>query len=244
LSQLLTTKKARRLISSVGNYLRNRGHRKTTFFYLAGFLVLILVSIVIKTVHYARTNTFRLLPEEVYQMLGDKTSRCTKMKDCDLQPGDILLRRYVTKDSWLTNTAVGINFTHVGFYLGNDQTVEAHGREKNHKDDIRTDVFSTSMWAQDDIQNWAVIRPKKYGEKINEMKSNLISLANDPNYVFGIPRTGYKRVMCADFIFNELLRQKMVTSHDAPKIITPDYLLLIANNHPDDFEILGYGFEK
>mgnify|MGYP002631705118 CR=1 FL=1 len=166
------------------------------------------------------------------------------MKDCDLQPGDILLRRYVTKDSWLTNTGVGIYFTHAGFYLGNDQTVEAHGREKDHKDDIRTDVFSTSMWAQDDIQNWAVIRPKKYGTKISAVKNNLISLANDPNYVFGIPRTGYKRVMCADFIFNELLRQNMVTSHDAPKIITPDYLFQLISSQPGDFEIVGHGFEN
>jgi hypothetical protein len=239
-----SSKKFGQYLSSIGKYVHDHIIKKKIFVYLAIFLVLIVLLIVIKTVHYARTNTFRLLPAEVSQILSGKTSSCLKMKDCNLQPGDILLRKYVTKDSWLTDTVVGIHFTHLGFYLGNDQTVEAHGKEKDHKDDIRTDIFSTSMWAQDDIQDWVVIRPKKYGSKINAVKNNLLSIANDPNYVFGIPRTGFKRVMCADFIFDELVKQNIVTSQGASKIITPDYLLSVAKSHPNDFEIVGYGFKN
>lgn len=224
--------------------MRHLTLRKKVCLYFVIFIALLILLTIAKTVHYARTNTFRLLPEEVFQMLNDKTSTCAKIKDCALHPGDILLRRYVTKDSWLTETAVGIYFTHVGFYLGDDQTVEAHGREKDHKDDIRTNVFSTSMWTQDDVEDWVIIRPKKYGSKLDAIKNNLLTIADDPNYVFGIPRTGFKRVMCADFIFNELLKQKIVTSQGAPKIITPDYLLSVAKSHPDDFEIVGYGFKN
>lgn len=200
--------------------------------------------IAIWTFCYARIHTVRLLDTEVVQMLENTIPSCTKMTDCILQPGDILIRRYVTKDSLFTQTALGLYFTHAGFYLGDDQMVEAHGREKNPIDGIRTSYFSTSMWTKDSVQNWVVIRPKKYNGVLDIIKSNLVRIANDPEYVFGIPKDGFKRALCADLIFNQLALYRMVDEKERSKFITPDYLLLVAVNNPEDFQIVGYGIEK
>ncbi len=177
-------------------------------------------------------------------MLTNTTSSCTKITDCALQPGDILIRRYVTKDSFFTETTLGLYFTHAGFYLGNDQVVEAYGREKNPADSIRTNSLSTSMWAKDTVQNWVIIRPKKYADKLHIIKRNLVHIANDPDYVFGIPKNGFKRALCADFIFDQLTAYKIVHPGNNPKFITPDYLFLVAINQPKDFQIVGYNIEK
>lgn len=220
-------------------------HSKKRLIYICiSTLGLLIFIIAIWTFCYARANTVRLLDAEVRALISRTTSLCNKIADCTLEPGDILIRRYITEGSLFTQTALGLYFTHAGFYLGNDQIVEAYGREKNRLDGIRTDSFSTSMWTNETIENWVIIRPKKYNGTLGAIKNNLIHIADDPEYVFGIPKKGLKRALCADLIFDQLTKYGLIKQAGVPKFITPDYLFLTMVNQPEDFQIVGYGIEK
>lgn len=220
-------------------------HSKKRIFYICiSTLVLLICIIAAWTFCYARINTVRLLDTEVHAILAQATSPCIKIADCVLEPGDILIRRYITEGSLFTQTALGLYFTHAGFYLGNDQIVEAYGREENRLDGIRTDSFSTSMWTNDDVQNWVIIRPKKYNGTLDTIKNNLIHIADDPDYVFGIPKKGFKRALCADLILDQLTKYSLIKQTGVPKFITPDYLFLTMTDQQEDFQIIGYGIKR
>ncbi len=195
-------------------------------------------------IHQTYTNIFRLKKGDVSAVLSSTPSKCDKIKDCPLLPGDILIRRYITKNVWLANTVVRVFFTHVALYLGNNQVVEAHGRENKPEDDIRVDSLSNSIWVQDDVKNWVILRPKKNTDKIGQMVKHLSAIADDPEYIFGLPKIGHKKAMCADLILNELQTQGIIPPVSTVKIITPDYLFWNTVNTPNNFEIVGYSFEK
>ena len=179
-------------------------------------------------------------PNQVYKILSKKISTCQKISDCKLVAGDILIRRYITKRTWLIDKLAHPYFTHSAFYLGNDRIVEAVGTERNPEDDIQISTLSRSDWFNDDIKNWVIVRPKNIEPKINTIKNNLANIAEDREYRFGLPQQGYKRFTCADLIFNQLKENGFIKISDTPKIISPDYLFWLTTLNSMDFEIVGY----
>lgn len=189
-------------------------------------------------------NIFRLSSDQISSFLIDAKPQCKKLGDCKLLSGDILIRRYITSRTWLFDKVTNPYFTHSAFYLGDDQLVEAVGFEKNPEDDIQIAELSKSDWLNFDVDNFIVIRPRNYSRKLDNIKNNLKNIAEDPDYIFGLPKEGRKKASCADFIFKQLSDENIIRVSNAPKIITPDYLFWLAKNNPDDFEIIGYNIRK
>ncbi|MCK5027264.1 MAG: hypothetical protein KAS07_02500 [Candidatus Pacebacteria bacterium] len=135
-------------------------------------------------------------------------------------------------------------FTHSAFYFGDSKIVEAIGTEKNPQDDIQITTLSKSDWLNSDIDNFIIIRPKNYSQKLAIIKNNLENIAEDPDYTFGLPKQGHKKTTCADIIFQQLLTEKVVQISNPPKIITPDYLFWLTNDNPNKFKIIGYNFQE
>jgi hypothetical protein len=193
------------------------------------------------SVNKIRDNIFRLSSDQVLNLLKESDTQCNKIKDCKLLPGDILIRRYITKRVWLIDKLAHPYFTHSAFYLNDNQIVEAAGVEKNRTDDIQIATFSESDWINFDVNNFVIIRPKeRHSEKLGTIRSNLKNIAEDRDYRFGLPKQGHKRATCADLIFQQLSDEKIINTLDTPKIITPDYLFWVLKNNPNDFEIIGY----
>ncbi len=203
---------------------------------------IILISILFGaySVHRFYNSIFRLSSEQVSDLLSKNISECQKISDCKLVSGDILIRRYITSQTWSLNEFVHPYFTHSAFYLGNDQIVEAVGTEKNHKNEVQISTLSQSDWMDNGIESFVIIRPKYNTKKLDQIKINLIAIANDPSYRFGLPKSGLKQTTCADLILDQLLNEKIIATSNLPKIITPDYLFWLAMNNPDNFEIIGY----
>ncbi len=194
--------------------------------------------------HEFYNSIFRLSLDQISNSLSNTVPLCKKIIDCKLLPGDILIRRYITKRTWLVDKFAHPYFTHSAFYLGDDQLVEAVGTEKNSKDDIQIGILSKSDWLNFDVNNFIIIRPKNYSLKLDAIKSNLINIAEDSDYIFGLPKQGYKKATCADLIFKQLFDENIIHVSNAPKIITPDYLFSVAVNNPNDFEIIGFNIQK
>ena len=194
--------------------------------------------------HKFYNNIFRLSLDQISTSLHKTVSRCKKIVDCKLLPGDILIRRYITQRTWLVDKLAHPFFTHSAFYLGSDQLVEAVGTEKNSRDDIQIDILSKSDWLNFDVDNFVIVRPKNYSSKLDAIKTDLKNIAEDANYIFGLPKQGYKRTTCADLIFKQLANKNIITVSGEPQIITPDYLFWFAANNPADFEIIGYNIAQ
>ena len=76
-------------------------------------------------------HIFRLSPYDVSLRLPHSPSSCTHISECDLLPGDILIRRYITSRTTVFEHIIHPYFTHSAFYMGNDQIAEAVGSEEN-----------------------------------------------------------------------------------------------------------------
>jgi hypothetical protein len=187
---------------------------------------------------------FRMSSNQISDYLSDASSQCKKISECKLLPGDILIRKYMTQRIWFIDKLLNLFFTHSAFYLGDDQIVEAFGPEDDPKNDIQVVPLSSSDWLNPDVNDFVVIRPKNYSWKLEKIKRNLRYIAEDPEYRFGLPAQGLKRAMCADLIFKQLLSENIVNVSDAPEIVTPDYLFSLAENNSNDFEIIGFNFNK
>lgn len=187
-------------------------------------------------------SVFRLSIDQVNSALINDSSQCKIISDCKLLPGDILIRRYITDRTWLINKIADPYFTHSAFYLGEDQIIEAVGKEKNRKDDIQIAQLSKSDWLNQDVESFVIIRPSNYGSKLEIIRNELAAIANDPDYKFGLPKKGQKKATCADLIFQQLLDQKILNAYDDAKIITPDYLFSASENA--GFEIIGYNIRQ
>ncbi len=184
-------------------------------------------------------NFFRLSLAQVSDLLIKNKSQCEKISDCVLLPGDILIRRYVTERTWIVDKLAHPYFTHAAFYLGDGQLIEAVGTEKNTENDIQITTLSKSDWLNSDIEEWVVIRSKNITPKLNSINTNLINIAKDEEYVFGLPKPGDKKYTCADLIFSQLKENELVNIFNAPKIITPDYLFFTTIND-SNFKVVGY----
>ena len=179
-------------------------------------------------------SVFRLTSSQAQDLLSSKPSSCSILSVCKLEPGDILIRRYITSQTRLADFVFHPYFTHSAMYLGNDQIVEAVGTEKDSRDDIQISSFSKSDWLDPGIERWVIVRPRNIRSKFETIKRNLEHIANDPDYIFGLPREGYKRTTCADLIFEQLYPENV------KRPVTPDYLFSRIVDDSDNFEIIGY----
>lgn len=198
----------------------------------------------IYSAHKFYVNIFRLSQNQISVSLFDRTSQCRKIADCNLLPGDILVRRYITERTRIFDKFIHPYFTHSAFYLGNDQIVEAVGTEKNPEDEIQIATLSKSDWLDISVNNFVIIRPKYSITKLDTIKENLKRIAEDPDYKFGLPQIGYKRATCADLISKQLIDANIINVSSTSKIITPDYLFSLAVNNPVNFDIVGYNINK
>ncbi len=185
-------------------------------------------------------DVFKLSPSQVSSDFSKHQSECKQIKDCKLIEGDILIRRYITHRTWLIDKLSHPFFTHSAMYLGNDKIIEATGYEENPKDEIRISNFSQSDWQDEQIESWVIIRPRNISNKIVRIKKDLENIANDPDYRFGFPKKGYKRLSCSDLILNPLINEAIINVANRPEMITPDYLFWLAINNPGDFEIIAH----
>jgi hypothetical protein len=193
-------------------------------------------------VHKIYSDIYRLSIQQISDSLSGVISECTKISECQLLPGDILIRRFITQRTWLIDKLAHPYFTHSAFYLGNDKIVEAVGTEEHPVDDIQIASLSKSDWEDADIEVFVIIRPHYSTQQLATIESNLEAIARDPDYIFGLPKRGYKRTTCADLIFKQLSIEKIINVHSIPWIITPDYLFSVAIENQTSFEIVGYHF--
>lgn len=209
-----------------------------------GLFILIFIAFVVfgaNSAYRFYSSIFKLNAEQVSGSLAGVNHQCSKITDCVLLPGDILIRRYLTKRTWLPDKIFNPYFTHSAFYVGNDQMVEAGGVENDPKDDIQISSFSRSDWLNNGIEDWVILRPNYHTvAKLDTIIRNLKYIAEDPSYEFGLQKFGYKRATCADLIFKQLVDESVLEIPNAPKIITPDYLFWAGMNNPNNFKIVGY----
>lgn len=186
---------------------------------------------------------FRLSENEVLNLSQEiKDVSCKKIKDCDLLPGDILIRRYVTERTQLLDDFFKPYYMHASIYLGENQYFEALGFLEEKVDQIQVMEFENSDWMNEDLENFVIIRPKNYGDNLENVLQRFKEIADDPEYIFGMSKKpGDKKTTCADIIVKTLQEKDIfVRKENEPKIISPDYLFFITISDKENFEIVGY----
>lgn len=207
------------------------------------FVLILLISL---TNIYKKTykNIFRLSKKQVADSLITTAPKCTKIKDCQLLPGDILIERYITNRTKNFDRFANPYYTHSGFYIGKDQIVEASGTEKNKQDEILIRTFSQSDWVNF-VTDFVIIRPKYNSEnQLSMIMNNLVEIANDTEYRFGLPEKNKKSATCADLIVKQLVNNNVLANIDQKIIVTPDYLFWLAKNNLNIFETIGYNLPE
>ena len=190
-------------------------------------------------IYTSKHHFFRLTKVQVEEALSGKRL-CQSITICPLQPGDILLRRYITPKTKDFDRYLHPYFTHSAFYLGEGEIVEAVGTEKRKEDEILVENMSDTDWKDRAIEKLVVIRPHYTKGVLNRIKTNLVSIASDPEYRFGLPKAGNKMTTCADLIFKQLYLQRIIPTSTQTKIITPDYLFWTLIKNTNDFETINY----
>lgn len=216
-----------------------------TFLLVSLGVVLVLLIVGVHTAHSLYLSIFRLSPGQVASALRNTTPECTTIASCQLLPGDLLIRRYITKRTWIVDKVAHPYFTHTAFYLGNGELVEAVGEEKNPADEIRISQLASSDWLDRGLESWVIVRPNKYLGKLEKIRATLIGIAEDPAYQFGLPSGGVKRASCADLIYHPLVDAGVLPAATTTSLtVTPDYLFWTTVTHPGDFQIIGYAMQN
>ncbi len=205
------------------------------------FLTVVGVSFYFIDFYYKVSATvFKISPEYVTSILQKKTSACKKIIDCSFVEGDILVRRYITKRTWLIDKFTKPFFTHSAMYLGSNKIVEAVGNEKITQDEIVISDLTTTDWYDAGVESWVIIRPKNISNKMAKIKGELENIASDPEYSFGIPIKNRKQLSCSDLVLNPLISNNVIKITSTPELITPDYIFWLGVNDTEDFEVFGY----
>ncbi len=206
------------------------------------FLIIFLgISILVFKGFLFYKSVFRLSYEQVATSLQETSFECKKFSECKLQPGDILIRRYVTPVTTLLDETLNPYFTHSAFYLGNDEMFEALGNYETPEKQIQITKLSESDWLDGEMVNFVVVRPKNYKGRLEDISKKLKDVANDPEYVFGELKDGQKTASCSDIILKYLIEDEIISDlSDKPKIIMPDYLFFATERDDLDFQIVGY----
>ena len=192
----------------------------------------------------------------------DKEELCKNIKTCDLHDGDILIRRYVTDKTRLLDRTLHPYYTHMAFYIGDGYIVEANGTEQNKEDDIIKEKINTSDWYDSEIPSFIILRPTYSKDALVKIDTELAAIANDSQYIFGIPNTNdsrdaninnviktnsnknKKQTYCSYIIYDELIKYKIIIDSGTKtnnRFISPDYLFSILISSTST-EVVGYRF--
>lgn len=152
---------------------------------------------------------------------------CDTILQCNLVPGDILVRRYMTSRTQIPASIFKAHYTHASYYVGDGEIVEAFGYDRsNPSQEIRSTLLMNSDWMDVDIEEIVVIRPSYKKDSYRVISEELKSIANDPQYRFGIPSTPIeKKTSCAELIVDALQMADMINLPEDDLIVTPDYLV-------------------
>jgi hypothetical protein len=207
----------------------------------AGLVLLCSVSIYYAVTFYK--STFRLSQAEISESLLKRPSSCTKLSDCALQPGDILVRRYINSNTIYFDKLLHLYFTHSAFYLGDGNIVEAIGPQKDHQNEIQVTKLSESDWMDSGIESWVVIRPTYSASQLESIEANLENIADDPEYRFGLPSLGERNVTCSGLIASELINGGAITGNNISHNPTPDFLFSLTMTDNNRFKVFAYPIE-
>lgn len=181
-------------------------------------------------------NASPLNSAQVVATLQNISQNCTSLENCDLQPGDMLLRRYITSQTALYNVLIHPYFTHSAMYIGNDRIVEAVGIErKQGTNEVQISKLSKSDWMHSGIQSFVVIRPKYPPGALSEIRDSIAHIAEDDNVRFGFSPVHNKSTTCSALIYSELRLGHVIDATSTPPLITPDQLYWLAYSNPDTF---------
>ncbi|MDD4412903.1 MAG: hypothetical protein PHR00_04660 [Patescibacteria group bacterium] len=186
---------------------------------------------------YLKKIIFVLPKHEVVNLIKqDSQQAYNKIYPCNLLPGDILLRRYITKRVELFEKKFHPYFTHSAIYIGNNFIIEAVGKEKSKQDEVAIIQLNKSDWKDDNIEDLVVIKQKNISLDFAGIKNQLISIANDPEYSFGLPKKNKKITNCSFLAYNQIYDRQLI-KQPKNKIITPDYLLWYAKQYPENYSV-------
>lgn len=186
-------------------------------------------------------SVFRLSYEQISSSMDGEKSYCNKFKECELQPGDIIIRRYITDVTNRVDAIFDPYFLHSAFYIGDDEMFEVWGIQQDPENQIIINKLSKSDWFNEDMTNFVIIRPKNYYGNLEKISYEFRNVANDPEFLYGTYNEDGKRGSCADIILKYLEKNRIIKkSAEEPEIITPDYLFWALKNDPSNFDVVGY----
>lgn len=218
--------------------------RKTLIGLVITFIIIFMIFSVVSYIGYKTySNFFRLDYQKISTSLEGREPLCQKLKDCKLLPGDVLIRRYITRSNDLFTKYFNPYFNHSAVYIGDDNIFEAAGNFETPENQVRIRKFSDSDWMDEEMNNFVVFRMKegrKNPDKIKRYIENLINIADDPEYLFGIYNQNKKTATCSDAILNFIKNNGLVEDINIPTIVTPDYLFWTGIKDTDNFELVGY----
>ncbi len=166
----------------------------------------------------------------------------------DLNEGDILIRRQMNRQTYLPNKIFPTHFTHMAYYAGNGQIIEAVGNRDNVADEITMSPIEDTDWAGESFEKSEtvfVLRPRAIiaTSTLHEVSVTLAQIANDDSYHFGIRKAKnteqefdyIHKLLCTSFITDTLFHFNLIK--EMPHIITPDYAFMGLINDPK-FQLL------
>lgn len=161
---------------------------------------------------------------EIQERFQKEVIYCKDLATCNLKKGDMLIRRHVTKRTYIFNELLNPYFTHTALYIGEGKIVEASGVEYDRKDDISIKNLSETDWLDKDIEALAIIRITGYKEIDfdNDIKK-ISAIAEDQNHVFGFEKG---EISCAELLYRNI-SYPLFKKVPIEMIVTPDYLFKI-----------------
>ncbi|MBP9758135.1 hypothetical protein KBD45_00430 [Candidatus Dojkabacteria bacterium] len=154
--------------------------RKNNILKIAILLTFILLVATLLVSTKRNTNNYNHLFED------KSIDSCINLLDCDLAPGDILIKRQITDRTNFISKLYGLYFTHAAMYVGDDNIVEARGKEKNKSEEIWLTNINNTEWVSNEIESFIVLRVKNSTySKLKTSIEFIKQIANDDSYVFG-----------------------------------------------------------
>jgi hypothetical protein len=191
-------------------------------------------------------SIYRLTENEVKQHLKiDKAQsiNCTSIIDCDLKPGDILIRRYITRELFRINFLMRPYFTHSAIYVGDGKIVEAIGSQRNPKDDVLINILKESDWLDTEVEYVVIFRPNIKSREVKHVIENSIFIAESTEIRFGLNKADKKQTQCSLLIYNQFFIHDLFSvKTKKPKLITPDFLFsqIIGEVRSGNFLLIGH----
>lgn len=184
-------------------------------------------------------NIFVIDKDHYFRFIKSYPKRCRSINTCQLQKGDILIRRYVTKRLWLIDKLINPYFTHVAIYAGENRIIEASGVENNRDDDIRSINIKESDWNDKKIEDIIIFRPMFNLDSIEQLVKQIDDTANDQQFRFGLTLNNQNKISCAELIYLNLIKNNLLPpSTKKVQIISPDFLFKSLIDNSKNFSIV------